>query len=158
MTRAAVDSQSDFESETGLGPWKSSSAYNHDAAEHAPGSCASDIGLNTRCSFALPLLFKELVRRHRPDDTSPFSLTPRFRIPQYSCRRQLFYYRGYRFRWDHGSSKGSCWPVSCPVCLGPACSRSLLRHGRSGRSHQLSHMLRRFEPLPSALNARSSLI
>jgi len=31
--------------------------------------------LNTRCSFALPLLFKELVRRYCPNDTSPFSFT-----------------------------------------------------------------------------------
>jgi hypothetical protein len=107
------------ENETGLGPWKSSFAYYHDAAEHALNGCLSDMELNTRCSFALPLLFKELVRRYCPDDTSPFSLTPRFRIPQYSCRRQIFYYRGYRFRWDHGSSKASCRPVSCPVCLRP---------------------------------------
>jgi hypothetical protein len=64
-------------SETGLGPWKSSFAYYHDAAEHALNSCASDMELNTRCSFALPLLFKELVRRYCFDDTGPFSLTNR---------------------------------------------------------------------------------
>jgi hypothetical protein len=62
-------------SETGLGPWKSSFAYYHDAAEHALNS--SDMELNTKCSFALPLLFKELVCRYCSDDTGPFSLTNR---------------------------------------------------------------------------------
>ena len=63
------------ESETGLGPWKSLFAYYHDPAEHALNS--SDMEPNTRCSFALPLLFKELVRRYCSDDTGPFSLTNR---------------------------------------------------------------------------------
>jgi len=63
--------------ETELGPWKSSFAYYHDAAEHAVNSCASDMELNARCFFALPLLFKEPVRRYCSNDTSPFSLTHR---------------------------------------------------------------------------------
>lgn len=41
-------------------------------------SCASDMGLNTQCSFALLLLFKELVRRYCSNDTGPFSLTTRY--------------------------------------------------------------------------------
>lgn len=65
------------EIKTGLGPWNSSFAYYHDTAEHALNSCASDMELNTRCSFALPLLFKELVRRYCSDDNGPFSLTNR---------------------------------------------------------------------------------
>ena len=65
------------EIKTRLGPWNSSFAYYHDTAEHALNSCASDMELNTRCSFALPLLFKELVRRYCSDDTGPFSLTNR---------------------------------------------------------------------------------
>ena len=62
---------------TGLGPWKSSSAYHNDIAEHALKSCASNDDLTSRHSFAVPLVFKDLVARFCSDETGPFSLTNR---------------------------------------------------------------------------------
>ena len=62
---------------TGLGPWKSSFAYYNDIAEHALKSSASNDQLNSRHSFALPLVFKDLVARFCSDETGPFSLTNR---------------------------------------------------------------------------------
>lgn len=62
---------------TGLGPWKSSFAYYNDAAEHALKSSASRDELSFRHSFAMPLVFKDLVARFCSDDTGPFSLTNR---------------------------------------------------------------------------------
>ena len=62
---------------TGLGPWTSSFAYYNDAAEHALTSSASREELSSRHSFALPLVFKDLVTRFCSDDTGPFSLTNR---------------------------------------------------------------------------------
>ena len=60
---------------TGLGPWKSSFAYYIDAAEHALKSSASKEELSSRPSFAVPLVFKDMVTRFCSDDTGPFSLT-----------------------------------------------------------------------------------
>lgn len=65
------------ETVTGLGPWKSSFAYHIDAAEHALKSSASRDELSSRHSFAVPLVFKDLVTRFCSDDTGPFSLTNR---------------------------------------------------------------------------------
>ncbi len=65
------------ETVTGLGPWRNSFAYYIDAAEHALRSAASRDELNSRPSFALPLVFKDLVTRFCSDDTGPFSLTNR---------------------------------------------------------------------------------
>ena len=62
---------------TGLGPWKSSFAYYNDIAEHALKSSASRDDLTSRHSFAVPLVFKDLVARICSDDTGPFSLTNR---------------------------------------------------------------------------------
>ena len=62
---------------TGLGPWKSSFAYYNDVAEHALKSSASNDELTSRHSFAVPLVFKDLVARFCSDDTGPFSLTNR---------------------------------------------------------------------------------
>ena len=62
---------------TGLGPWKSSFAYYNDAAEHALKSSASRDKLSSKHSFAVPVVFKDLVARFCADDTGPFSLTNR---------------------------------------------------------------------------------
>ena len=62
---------------TGLGPWKSSFAYYNDIAEHALKSTVSREELSSRHSFALPLVFKDLVARFCSDDTGPFSLANR---------------------------------------------------------------------------------
>ena len=62
---------------TGLGPWKSSFAYYDDVAEHALRACASNDDLSSRHSFAVPLVFKDLVARFCSDETGPFSLTNR---------------------------------------------------------------------------------
>ncbi len=62
---------------TGLGPWKSSFAYYIDAAEHALKSSVSKDELSSRHSFAVPLVFKDLITRFCSDDTGPFSLTNR---------------------------------------------------------------------------------
>ena len=62
---------------TGLGPWKSSFAYYNDIAEHALKSSASNDELSSRHSFAVPLVFKDLVARFCSDETGPFSLTNR---------------------------------------------------------------------------------
>ena len=62
---------------TGLGPWKSSFAYYKDIAEHALKSSASNGEITSRHSFAVPLVFKDLVARFCSDDTGPFSLTNR---------------------------------------------------------------------------------
>ena len=62
---------------TGMGPWKSSFAYYRDIAEHALKSSASNDEVNSRHSFAVPLVFKDLVARFCSDDTGPFSLTNR---------------------------------------------------------------------------------
>ena len=62
---------------TGLGPWKSSLAYYNDAAENALKSSASNQELSSRKSFAVPVVFKDLVARFCADETGPFSLTNR---------------------------------------------------------------------------------
>ena len=62
---------------TGLGPWKFSFAYYNDIAEYALKSSASNDELRSRHSFAVPLVFKDLVARFCSDDTGPFSLTNR---------------------------------------------------------------------------------
>ena len=65
------------ETVTGLGPWNSSFAYYNDVAEHALKSSASNDDLTSRHSFAVPLVFKDLVARFCSDDTGPFSLANR---------------------------------------------------------------------------------
>ena len=65
------------ETVTGKGPWKSSFAYYNDIAEHALISSASNDEVNSRHSFAVPIVFKGLVTRFCSDDTGPFSLTNR---------------------------------------------------------------------------------
>ena len=62
---------------TGLGPWKSSFAYYNDVVEHALRSSVSNDELNSRHSFAVPLVFKDLIARFCSDDIGPFSLTNR---------------------------------------------------------------------------------
>ena len=62
---------------TGLGPWKSLFAYYNDVAEHALKSSASNRELSSRNSFAVPVIFKDLVARFCADETGPFSLTNR---------------------------------------------------------------------------------
>ena len=61
--------------QTGNGPWTSSFAYYNELAEHALRSCASNDELNSLHSFAVPLVFKDLVTRFCSDETGPFSLT-----------------------------------------------------------------------------------
>ena len=65
------------ETVTGLGPWKSSFSYYDDAAEYSLKSCVSEDELSSRNSFAVPLVFKDLVRRFCSDETGSFSLTNR---------------------------------------------------------------------------------
>ena len=65
------------ETVTGLGPWKSAFAYYNDIAEHALRASASEDDLNSRHSFAVPLVFKDLVARFCSDATGPFSLMNR---------------------------------------------------------------------------------
>ena len=65
------------ETVTGLGPWKSSFAYYKDVAEHSLLSSASKDELSSRHSFAVPLVFKDLVSRFCSDDTGPFSIANR---------------------------------------------------------------------------------
>lgn len=62
---------------TGLGPWKSSFAYYNEAAEHALKSTTSRHELCSRHSFAVPVVFLDLVTRYCSNDTGPFSLTNR---------------------------------------------------------------------------------
>ena len=65
------------ETVTGKGPWKSSFAYYNDIAEHALITSASNDEVNSRHSFAVPLVFKDLIARFCSDDTGPFSLVNR---------------------------------------------------------------------------------
>lgn len=59
---------------SGLGPWKSSFACYNDIAEYALRRSASYDEITSRHSFAVPLVFKNLVPRLCSNDTGPFSL------------------------------------------------------------------------------------
>ena len=59
----------------GLGPWKSSFAYYSDVAEFVLKSAASYDDITSRHSFAVPIVFKNLIPRFCSNDTGSFSLT-----------------------------------------------------------------------------------
>ena len=59
----------------GLGPWKSSFAYYSDVAEFVLKSSASYDEITSRHSFAVPIVFKNLMPRFCSNDKGSFSLT-----------------------------------------------------------------------------------
>ncbi|PNY18157.1 Uncharacterized protein TCAP_07596 [Tolypocladium capitatum] len=69
------------EIETGKGPWASSTDYYADLANHALQVCVRNAapGVETSCSFAIPILFKHLMSLygHSSPMRGPFSLTNR---------------------------------------------------------------------------------
>jgi len=164
MTRAAVNSQSDLKARP---DWAHGNPHSHITMTQLSTHWTAALGmeLNTRCSFALPLPFKELVHRYCSGDTGPFSLTNRdFGFHNVLVDYNFSIIGVIDFDGIMAAPKEVVGQFPALCALGPPAPGAPPRNEFvKAREEQEKPSIESCyvasnQPLPSALNARSSLI